>query len=204
MLAETLALALALASTGTPRALPGIDPQPDNATRARRGLLPRKVPRARPPSRARRVVLLPPAPTWLGEPGEPVEAAPAVAAAPVLDLAVEAASAQLEAPGLETVAAAAGDPPAAGAVASRVEPVCAGEPAADGPPPLRAAVQGAEVELLLVHRFAEPAPPEVAVAEPAPREVAVAEPARPGAVQATLAEPELLVVVVRRPPAAGR
>jgi hypothetical protein len=45
----------------------------DNAARAKRGLLPRKATKAPPAARARRIVVVPSAPTFLGEP----EAAPA-------------------------------------------------------------------------------------------------------------------------------
>jgi hypothetical protein len=43
-------------------------PRDDNAARARRGLLPRKARRPERASRSRRIVVVPPAATWLGEP----------------------------------------------------------------------------------------------------------------------------------------
>jgi len=71
VLASCLLLVVSLAAAaGAPRARS--DPHPElraeNAARARRGLLPRKLAKARAPNRSRRIVLLPPAPTFLGEP----------------------------------------------------------------------------------------------------------------------------------------
>ena len=123
---ETLALALVLASSGSPPARAALQLQPDNAARARRGLLPRKVVRAQPPSRAARIVLVPRAPTWLGEPGEPVEPAP-VAVEPAVDVRPEP-------------------------IAARVEPVLAA--ADDGPAALRAWVDAVAVEVSLAPRRA--------------------------------------------------
>lgn len=128
MLAETLALALVLASPGSPPARSAVSSPPDNASRARRGLLPRKVARARPASRGRRIVLLPPAPTWLGEPAAPGEVAPA------LDERVEPV------------------------VAARVEPVSGEAAPGALPGELGATLAGAEVDLLLVRRFTRPEP----------------------------------------------
>lgn len=152
MIAETLALFLSVTSTGIPRAQPALE-VPDNFARARRGLLPRKVVRSRPPPRGRRMVLRPEPPTWLGE--------PAVLAAPGPDGAVELA--------VDT---------AAEPVAARVEPAAAVVAPDAAPPEVRAALEGVDVELLLVRRLAEP---------------------EGAAVQATLGEPTLEVVVVRRP-----
>jgi hypothetical protein len=134
VLAETLALALVLASPGTPPAKAALELQPDNAARARRGLLPRKVTRARSPSRARRMVLVPKAPTWLGEPGAPVEPAPEYFAEP----------------------AVAGEEPRSG----RVVPVVAAVEREEAAP-LRVAVDAVAVQLLLVRHRGEASRPAV-------------------------------------------
>lgn len=151
MLAETLALLLSVTSTGTPRAQPGIE-VPDNSARAKRGLLPRKVVRPRAPARGRRLVLRPQAPTWLGEPAVPLDPAPEGA----LELAVDTAAVPMVA---------------------RVEPAVAAGVPDDAPGAVRAALQGADVELVLIRRLAEP---------------------EDAAVEATAGEPELQVVVLRR------
>ena len=127
MLAETLALALVLASPGSPPARDALLLQPDNAARARRGLLPRKVVRTRPPSRARRIVLGSQAPTWLGEPGELAEPAPEIAVAPAVG-------------------------PSPEPIAARVEPVLAAVD--DGTAALRASVDAVAVEVSLARRDA--------------------------------------------------
>jgi hypothetical protein len=66
--ATSLPLVLWLAAAGPAGEPPRAAPRDDNAARAERGLLPRKVRRPARASRARRVVLVPPAATWLGEP----------------------------------------------------------------------------------------------------------------------------------------
>src|SRR6266511_3072480 len=119
VLANCLILVVSLApAAGVPSARP--DPRPElrveNAARARRGLLPRKVTKARAPGRSKRVVLLPPAPIFLGEPTGVTE--------PVL-----ATAAAVEAP----------------------EEATAG-------PPLRVALAGAEVQVLMVRRRVGPRP----------------------------------------------
>ena len=119
MLANCLILVVSLApAAGAPPARP--DPRPElrveNAARARRGLLPRKVSKARAPGRSKRIVLLPPAPIFLGEPAGVTE--------PVL-----ATAAAVEAP----------------------EEATAG-------PPLRVALAGAEVQVLMVRRRVGPRP----------------------------------------------
>lgn len=154
MIAQTLALALVLASPG---ARPALEPLPDNAVRARHGLLPRKVVRARAPARGRRVVLLPPAPTWLGEPGEGTEPAPEALFEPAVDAAAEPLAARVE--------------PAVAALTASPE---------EAPPTLVAALEGAAVEWLVLRRRHEPEAP---------------------AVEATISEPELQAVLVRRRPA---
>lgn len=212
MLAETLSLLLVLASAGTPRAQPAIDPQPDNAIRARRGLLPRKVVRTKPPQRGRRVVL-PQAPTWLGEPGEVADLAtpgpgvvlepvadrrdeaptgPAVVEAaltPVIEPAPAAGSTLAEVAPLavaETVALAVAAETAPTAVAVREPPAIAG--AAEAPAP---AVAGEED------------PSEGLRAVLAGVDVGVvllhrlAEPGE-GEVRAAVTEPQLQVLLVRR------
>lgn len=151
MLAETLALLLSVTSAVTPRAQPGIE-APDNSARARRGLLPRKIVRPRSPARGRRMVLRPQAPTWLGEPAAPVEPMPDGA----LELAVDSAA----------------EP-----VVARIEPAVAAAVPDETPEAVRAALQGADVELLLIRRLADP---------------------EDAAVEATVGEPELQVVLVRR------
>ncbi len=95
------------------------------------------------------MVLRPQAPTWLGEPVDP---APQGA----VELAVDAAAEPL---------------------AARVEPAVAAGVPDETPQAVRAALQGADVELLLIRRLAEP---------------------EGAAVQATVGEPELQVVVRRR------
>jgi hypothetical protein len=66
VIAVCAALVLSLASaTGANPAAAGAPL--DNAARAKLGLLPRKVSRGPPASRARRIVVLRPAPTFLGE-----------------------------------------------------------------------------------------------------------------------------------------
>ena len=69
MLAPVLVLLLSMAASAGPEAAPRAPPRDDNAARAKRGLLPRKVARVRPSTR--RIVIVPPAPTYLGEP-EPI------------------------------------------------------------------------------------------------------------------------------------
>ncbi len=69
MLAPVLVLLLSMAASAAAEGAPRPQPRDDNAARAKRGLLPRKVARVRP--RTRRIVIVPPAPTYLGEP-EPV------------------------------------------------------------------------------------------------------------------------------------
>lgn len=207
VLAQTLAIALALASPG---ARPAVEPLPDNVVRARRGLLPRKAAKPRPASRLRRAVLLPPAPTWLGEPGQVTEPAPeaVVAAEPVA--ADDVLAARPEPAELPAVAplppGPPGDPPAAEGsavpvAAAPVEPevvpdvgeplvvALASLPAGGGadvapaapeeaPAPLSALLEGVEVAWLMVRRVEE---------------------AGDGALlRATVAGPEL-EVVVRRP-----
>jgi hypothetical protein len=73
VIAETLALALVVLAPGARSAAVGWEARADNATRARRGLLPRKAARSPVVARGRRVMLLPSAPTWLGEPAVPDE-----------------------------------------------------------------------------------------------------------------------------------
>lgn len=90
VIAETLALALVVASPGSPPARAALALQPDNTVRARRGLLPRKMVRMQSPAR-RRIVLLPQAPTWLGEPDDPAELAPE----PAVDVAAGAVAARV-------------------------------------------------------------------------------------------------------------
>lgn len=178
MIAQTLALALVLAAPGPrpaarpARAAPEL--QPDNAVRARRGLLPRKVARPRPASRVRRVVLVPPAPTWLGEPGEPIAAGPdpappeevvteiVLGADPVVAGAEVTPEPAVVAP--EPVAAAGAEPPPA---------VAPGPDAAS----FAVALAGAEVGWLLVRRLEEPE----------------------ATLQATISGAELEVVLVRLP-----
>lgn len=113
MIAETLALALVVLAPGARSAAVGREASADNATRARRGLLPRKAGRSPVAARGRRVVLLPPAPTWLGEPA----GVPDASAEPLVE-------------------AAAFDPPEE----------------REAPAPLRAAVEGVDVGLVLVRR----------------------------------------------------
>jgi len=139
VLAETLAAILALASAGTPHPREaGLSPE--NTARAHRGLLPRKATvRARPEPRLRHIVLLPPAPTWLGEPGEVaplVEPAPEARIEPAAD-PIEPASALEVAPAAPRWVALEG---------AEVEAVVSrrGDPA-----PLRAAVEEAEVEVFV-------------------------------------------------------
>lgn len=186
MLAETLSLLLVLASAGTPRAQPAIDPQPDNAIRARRGLLPRKVVRTKPPQRGRRVVILPQAPTWLGEPGEVADLAtpgPAVVLEPVADRRDEAPTGPAV---VEAALAPVIEPaPAAGATLAEAAPLAVVETvapavAADEEDPseaLRAVLAGVDVGVVLLQRLAEPGE---------------------GEVRAAVAEPQLQVLLVRR------
>ncbi len=146
MLAETLALALALAFSGTPRGGLEATLTPENAARARRGLLPRKAERVRPASRSRRIVSVPQAPTWLGEPGEVV--APA-GEAPVAESIAPAATVALE-----VASAVAGEDPPAGAASwvamegAQVEAVLRRGRRRE-PPAFRAAVEEAEVEVMV-------------------------------------------------------
>lgn len=152
VIAETLALALVVASTAPVRARTALALPPDNVARAHRGLLPRKVVRTR-ALRGRRVVLLPRAPTWLGEPSDP--GVDEGAAEPALDGAVTPVV--------------------------LVEPASAEAPAeapAEALPVLSASVEGAAVQWMLVRSRA-------AWEEPA--------------VEAAIAEPELEVMLVRRP-----
>jgi hypothetical protein len=148
VIAATLALALALAAPGATREPAPADPSQTNVARARRGLLPRKLVR-RPPPRGRRVVLLPPAPTWLGEPGgvtEPVVVlAEAAETGPVGAGARLAPMAAADAP--NEVAAAAGA--WASAEGAEVSAVLVRRPARERPAPLRAAVVGADVEAVI-------------------------------------------------------
>jgi hypothetical protein len=119
--------------------------QPDNAARARRGLLPRKVVRTQAP-RARRIVRTQ-APTWLGEPGgAAVVVAPAVDAGPEAATAIEPA----EAPDPTWPIRAAAD---AVAVEWRVVRHAA---AGDTPHPLRATVSAPDVELVVMRRRPPP------------------------------------------------
>jgi hypothetical protein len=140
VLAETLAAILALASAGTPHPREaGLSPE--NTARAHRGLLPRKATvRARPEPRLRHIVLLPPAPTWLGEPGE---VAPLVEPAP--EARIEPAAAPIEPAGAFEVAVPAA-PRWVAVEGAEVEAVVSrrGDPA-----PLRAAVEEAEVEVFV-------------------------------------------------------
>lgn len=169
MLAETLALALLLASPGSPRARPGLDAPADNGARARRGLLPRKATKRSLP-RGRRIVLLPQAPTWLGEPNEP---APEAELEAVVQPSVgDPSGVEPAAVGPSVIEPSAAEP----ALAARVEPASGIAPE-EAPPALSAALEGAEVNLLLVRRFP--------VAEPEPE------------VRVALAEPELVVLVRR-------
>ena len=146
MLAETLAALLSLASTGTPRARAEAGLSPENSARARRGLLPRKAAvRARPAPRLRHIVLLPPAPTWLGEPGE---------VAPIGEPATEARIEPAADP-LEPVAAPDVPAPAAPRWAAvegaEVEAVVTRR---GDPDLLRAAVEEAEVAVFVRRRLA--------------------------------------------------
>jgi hypothetical protein len=143
VLAHALAVALALATAGSgsggtrkpqprrqpSRDAPALDLEAENAFRARRGLLPRKVRRVV-PSGKRRLVLVPPSPAWLGEQlatDEPVPAA-VTASAPVAASAPIAALAPL--------------------------PVVAIPEEITDASVVRAALQGASVEILLVRRAA--------------------------------------------------
>jgi hypothetical protein len=130
VIAATVALVLALASPGAARARTPAGAPESNAARARRGLLPRKLAK-RPSSHARRVVLLPPAPTWLGEPGG------------VADPLV--------------VLAEAGEPGSDGAARARLAPMAAADApeeaaAATGP---WASAEGTEVRAVIVRRAPE-------------------------------------------------
>lgn len=170
MIPQILVLSLALASPGA-RARPGIQPSPENAARARSGLLPRKVVRARPPGRARRIVLVPQAPTWLGEPGEveeplaePAVEASAEATAPATPRPAVAVAVEPTAPVAAQPAMALAAEPAL-ALAAQPAMALAAEPAAalladaevpdvqdDGP--FRVAVDGVQTEAILVRRLA--------------------------------------------------
>jgi hypothetical protein len=69
LLATSLSLVLWLAAAAGPGGEAHAGPRrDDNAARAERGLLPRKVRRPERAPRARRIVVVPPAATWLGEP----------------------------------------------------------------------------------------------------------------------------------------
>ena len=140
VLAETLAAVLALASAGTPHPREtGLSPE--NAARARRGLLPRKAAvRARPAPQLRHIVLLPPAPTFLGEPGYVaplVEPAPEARIEPAADPIEPASAVEVAGPAAPRWVALEG---------AEVEAVVSrrGDPA-----PLRAAVEEAEVEVFV-------------------------------------------------------
>jgi len=104
----------------------------DNASRARRGLLPRKEKRA--PARSR-LVYHPPAPVWLDEPGtaeEPAVAASAPGLAVPEEIADDAVHAWLETP--------------------RVEIILVRRRAGEEGPLVEATVEGALVDALLVRR----------------------------------------------------
>lgn len=149
MIAQTLALALVVSSPGPARTRPAAVLQPDNLVRARHGLLPRKVvrARARPRARGRLVVLLPPAPTWLGAPAEPAADAPGTGPA------VDAAGAPIAGP-VEPAAAVAEAPGLSGSVEGvavrwmLVRHRAAWEPEAA----VRATIAGSELEAVLVRR----------------------------------------------------
>jgi hypothetical protein len=155
VIAATVALALALAP-GAARQRPPAEPSQTNAARARRGLLPRKLVR-RPPSRARRVVLLPASPTWLGEPTGVAD--PVVVLADAEGAAPEGAArarlapmAAADAP--DEVAASTG--PWASAAGTEVSVLLVVRPSGGrGPGPLQAGVAGAEVQAVI--RRAAPA-----------------------------------------------
>lgn len=216
VIAQTLAMALVLASPG---ARPAVEPLPDNAVRARRGLLPRKAAKPRPASRVRRAVMKPPAPTWLGEPGqvtEPVPEPPAVAASevaaePVLtahfaqvpdhpvtvDLpAAPAAPVDLPAPRDLQAADASAELAGAAALAPEVAPA--------EEEPVRVALASVPVEPAAVHAGATPEEPAPLSAALEGVELAwlmvrrVHEEDEGAGVHATVAGVEL-EVVVRRP-----
>jgi hypothetical protein len=73
----------------------------DNAARAKRGLLPRKAAKAPPATRGRRIVVVPSAPTFLGEP----EAAPG---ASIVAVSVEDRADELRRPRRMVAAEASG------------------------------------------------------------------------------------------------
>jgi hypothetical protein len=142
VLAPLLAAALALTSAGTPRAKADAA-SPENAARARRGLLPRKTARLRSPARLRHIVVLPPAPTWLGEPGllAPEE--------PVAEIRIEPVSDPLDPP--------AGAPEARGPAGARWAALAGAEVEAiltrrGDAPLLRAAFEEPEVEVFVRRR----------------------------------------------------
>ncbi len=129
MLAQTLALALVVASPGSRPAQTGLALQTDNSARARRGLLPRKVVQA--PRRVRGRLLRPDGPTWLGEPGEVSGEEPEAVVEPTLDGAVVPA------------------------VARAVTALQVGAP----PLPLRAAIEEVAVEAFVLRPRAAPPVP---------------------------------------------
>jgi hypothetical protein len=144
VLAETLALALVLAAPGSPLARSAVDAPPNNLARARRGLLPRKVVRARPPGRSRRVVLLPQAPSWLGEPGETIEPVLESAVEPAVAVQVEPVSARGEDPGEVP------DLVSASLAGAEVEVVLLRRRPDPPEPVIRAVLEAPEVEVVLV------------------------------------------------------
>lgn len=152
MIAQTLALALVVSSPGPARTRPAAVLQPDNLVRARHGLLPRKVvrARARPRARGRLVVLLPPAPTWLGAPAEPAADAPTTG--PAVDAAVAPIAGSVEP--AAAVARAEAPPGLSGSVEGvavrwmLVRHRAAWEPEAA----VRATIAGSELEAVLVRR----------------------------------------------------
>ncbi|HET8541797.1 MAG TPA: hypothetical protein VFL83_18110 [Anaeromyxobacter sp.] len=80
MLAPSLSLLVWLAAGAGPDGEARPRPRDENVARAERGLLPRKV-RRTPPAGTRRIVVVPPAATWLGEPDPLPEPASLPAAA---------------------------------------------------------------------------------------------------------------------------
>lgn len=197
-LAATLTLALALASPGAPLARPHVETSTDNVARARRGLLPRKAARARPASHARRLVV-PQAPTWLGEPGDVTEPEVAAEAAgevvpdPVAPSGAETVAAVLPAsidpepvavapavaPSPELLAAVIAAPLPAPAPIAAATPRPPPSQATAAGPGLRVALAGAHVELFVLRRLA------------------AREPARAAMIRAVLTGPEVETVIVR-------
>ncbi len=149
MTAGILALAVVLASPGV-RARPAIQLSPENADRARHGLLPRKAFRARTPARGRRIVLLPRAPTWLGEPGGVAD--PIVEPAVDGDDALAAGDAVVPVAMNDAPAGAAEPVPGPWAAARGVAVDAVVVRSLAGAPAISAAASGTEVEAVIVHR----------------------------------------------------